>query len=68
MFRNLFGGSLSPPISNMKILSLNRQGLGIPKAVKELYYLASEEGPKVFYLFIFFLFYYNLKLVWIEMG
>ena len=35
----------------MKILSLNYQGLGIPEAVKELHYLASEEGPKVFYFF-----------------
>ena len=35
----------------MKILNHNYQGLGIPKTVKELHYLASEEGPKVFFFF-----------------
>ena len=67
-FETYLWGSLSPLISNMKILCLNYQGLGIPEAVKELHCLVSEKCPKVLLLLLLFFFFLNLKLVWIEMG
>ena len=46
------GNSLTPPpLSTMKILSLNCRGLKILEAVEELRCLVREKGPKILFLF-----------------
>ena len=51
------------PLPQMKILSLNYRGLGIPEAVQELRCLVSEEAPKILFLseWIPFLVFYVMR-------